>query len=76
MLSINFPKSEGTMSHNEFILALTLFAKAIPLRVLIMAAILSSNKVDEKILKNAFPEIWQEVRKRSHLLDRDNDDET
>jgi protein-S-isoprenylcysteine O-methyltransferase Ste14 len=62
------------MSNNEFILALTLYAKAIPLRVLIMAAILTADKKEEKKLKKAFPDIWEEVQKRANLLDKGNDE--
>lgn len=57
------------MSHNEFILALTLYAKEIPFRVLIMAAILVAEEADEKKLKKAFPEIWREVDERSRSYD-------
>lgn len=64
------------MSNNEFILALTLYAKAIPLRVLIMAAILTADKKEEKKFKKAFPDIWEEVQKRANLLDKENDKDT
>ncbi|MFQ5628594.1 MAG: hypothetical protein ACE5I1_07525 [bacterium] len=63
------------MSRNEFILALTLYAKAIPLRVLIMAAILTADENEEKIFKLNFPDIWEEVQKRSNLLDKGDDDD-
>lgn len=64
------------MSRNEFILALTLYAKAIPLRVLIMAAILTAEEKEERIFKKNFPDIWLEVQKRSHLLDKGDDEDS
>ena len=63
------------MSHNEFILALTLYAKEIPFRVLIMAAILVADDREEKKLKKAFPDIWLEVNQRANLLDKGKADD-
>mgnify|MGYP005725382437 CR=1 FL=1 len=53
------------MSRNDFILALTLFAKEIPLRSLIMAAMLVAKEPALTTLKSTFPEIWKELEMRS-----------
>lgn len=55
------------MNQNDFMLALTLYAKSIPFHVLIMAAILTADEQEEKRVRKCFPEIWQEVQTRSDL---------
>lgn len=57
------------MSRNEFMLALTLYAKDIPVRSLLMAAILMADERTAKTLKKGFPDIWKEVEQRSKASD-------
>ena len=70
------------MSRNDFVLALTLYAKGFTLRTLLMASMLTAEEdiFQEDILgklRQAFPEIWDELDLRRNsptgLLDSDDD---
>ncbi|RMD99244.1 MAG: hypothetical protein D6814_05940 [Calditrichaeota bacterium] len=54
------------MSRQDFILALTLYAKDLPFESLIMAAMLQTeDEAIKKKLKKAFPKLWEELEARS-----------